>query len=76
MTYLDAVSIQQDFIVAMQYAGLSGKTEPEAFKETAEKYSEKELMGAYQVLLKQLETEKNSIKELFFLAIRAKKNRG
>jgi hypothetical protein len=59
----------------MQYADISGKTKPEAFKETAEKYSEKELIEAYEVLMKQLEEKKNSLKEMFFLAIRAKKNR-
>jgi hypothetical protein len=72
MTYLDAVSIKQDFIVSMQFADILGKTRIEAYTETAKKYTAKELSDAFIALEENIEKERETIRALFLLAIKSK----
>jgi hypothetical protein len=72
MTYLEATSIKQDFVVGMRFADACGKTREEAYKETAQKYTKEQLAEAYMVLNENLDNEKEINHALFVLAIRSK----
>jgi hypothetical protein len=72
MTYFDAVSIQQDFIVNMQYADIGGKEKIEALKEVAEKYTDEQLGEAYKAISAKMKEEREKLKNLFILAIKSR----
>jgi hypothetical protein len=72
MTYFDAVSIQQDFIVAMQFADIGGKERIEALKEVAEKYTDEQLAEAYKAISAKMKEERETLKNLFILAIKSR----
>jgi len=72
MTYIEAESIKQDFIVSMQFADIAGKKREEAYTDTAKKYTKEKLAEALSVLTKHLNKEKDFITALFALAIKSK----
>jgi hypothetical protein len=74
MTWFEAESIRQDFVVNMRFAGISGKTKEEALKETAMKYTRGRLNEAYLALKRHSEEEIKTAADLFSLAMRAKKS--
>ena len=73
MSYIDAESIRQDFIVSIQYAETMGQTREAAFNETAKKYTAGQLSEAYVVLKNKLKDEMESLTSLFSLAMRSNK---
>jgi hypothetical protein len=75
MTYMEALEIKVELTVAMQFADCRGKSRVEAFAEPVEKHSEEKLAEAYAILNQQLDEEKDTLKALFVLAIRAKRDR-
>ena len=76
MTYFEAISIKQDFIVNLQYADALGNTAAEVIKETAEKYTNEQYSEAYKVICANLEEEKKDLRELFTLAVKSKNIKG
>jgi DUF1680 family protein len=72
MTYLEATSIKQDFVVAMRFADVCGKTREEAYKKVAQKYTNEQLAEALIVLNENLDEQKETNHALFVLAIRSK----
>jgi len=72
MTYFDAISIQQDLIVNMQYADALQKTPVEALKEAAMKYSNEQYAQAYKIICDKLDEDKRDLKKLFLLAVKSK----
>ena len=76
MTYFEAESIKQDFVVSMQFADACGKTIPEAYAETARKYSAETLTEALAVLNKKLQEQQNTNRDIFTLAVRLKEETG
>ena len=72
MTYFEAVSIEQDLIVAMQYADALHKTPAEALKEAAGKYSNEQFAEAYRVIKAKKKEELATLKSLLVLAVRSK----
>ena len=72
MTYYEAVSIEQDFKVRMQFADCCGKERIEAVKQVAEKYTPEQLAEAYSVIKKQKMDELETLEALFVLAIHSK----
>ena len=73
MTYLEATGIEQDFIVAMQFADACGETRERAYTRTAEKYTKEQLATAMVILNRHLDERKRTTTALFALAIRSKK---
>jgi hypothetical protein len=71
MKYLEAIGIKQDLLVNMQYA--FNKTPAEALKETAEKYTDEQYAEALLAIKEYLRKEYADVKELFALAIAARK---
>jgi hypothetical protein len=71
---MKALEIKADFTVAMQFADYGGKSRLDALAEPAEKYSEDELAEAYATLDLQFDKEKDTLKALFVLAIRIKRD--
>jgi len=72
MTYLEAVGIEQDFYVAMQYAEACGKTREQAYTDTVGKYTKEQLATALIVLCNHLDEQKKNTTALLALAIRIK----
>ena len=72
MTYFEAVSIQQDLIVAMQYAEVTNQTAAEALKKAAAKYTNEQFAEAYKVICAKMKEEKDDLKTLLLLAVRSK----
>jgi hypothetical protein len=72
MTYLEAQGIKQDFIVAMRFADIAGKTRQEAYTEVAKKYMKEQLAEALFILNEELDKEKEINHALFVFAIRSK----
>jgi len=72
MNYFDAISIQQDLIVNLQYAEALQKTPVEALKETAKKYSNEQFAAAYKAICAKLNEDKKDLKDLFTLAVKSK----
>jgi hypothetical protein len=72
MNYLEAISIKQDFMVALEFADACGKERIDAVKEVAEKYTNEQLAEAYAVIKQKQKEEREFIKALFVLGIRAK----
>jgi len=71
MTYFEAVSIEQDFKVNLQYA--FGETAVEAFKKIAKKYTDEQLASAFEAIKeKALEDIKDALK-LFEMALVVKR---
>ena len=73
MTYYEAVSIEMDFIVNMQYADVFGKEADDVIREVAEKYTTEQMGEAYTVIRKKKEEEIETVKDLFTLALSCKK---
>ena len=71
MNYFDAISIQQDLIVSMQYADAFHKTPAQALKKAAEKYSIKQFQEAYKIICAKLNEDKKDLKQLFELAVKS-----
>jgi hypothetical protein len=55
MKYFEALSMYQDFCVSMQYAELKKQTNEEALKETAGKYTFKQILDCFEALLNELD---------------------
>jgi aminopeptidase N len=72
MTYFEAASIKQDFAGALQFADALGKTKEEAYKETAEKYTNEQLAEALMALNENLDEQKETNHAIFVLAVRSK----
>jgi hypothetical protein len=72
MTYFEAVSIEQDFIVAMQFADYGDRERLDAVKEVAKKYTAEQMAEAYSVIKKKKKEELQTLKALFVLAVRSK----
>jgi len=72
MTYFEAVSIEQDLIVAMQYAEVLHKTPVEALKEKAGEYTNEQLAEVYRVIKAKKKEELATLKQLLVLAVRSK----
>ena len=71
MTYFEAVGIQQDLIVNMQYA--YNQTAGESLKEAAAKYTDTQYTQALSAIKKHYRKEYEDTKELFMLAMASKK---
>jgi hypothetical protein len=54
----------------MQYADIGGKEKIEALKEVAEKYTDEQLGEAYKVISAKMKKERETLKNLFILAIK------
>jgi hypothetical protein len=72
MTYFDAQSIKQDFVVRMQFGDYGGKKRIEAVREVAKEYTKEQLAEAYVVLNEELDEQKEANHALFVLAIKSK----
>jgi hypothetical protein len=72
MTYFEAISIQQDLIVNMQYADAFHKTLADALAETASKYTNEQFAETYKVICAKLNEEKEDLKKLLRLAAMSK----
>ena len=73
MTYFDAVGIEQDLIVAMQYCDAFHQTRGEALKEAAAKYTDEQYAEALSVIKEHHRKAYADTKELFLFAISSKK---
>lgn len=73
MSYIEAESIKQDFLVSIQYADSTGQTREAAYLEVAEKYTAEQLSEAYTVLKNKMKEEMDLITSLFSVAIRSKR---
>jgi hypothetical protein len=58
MTYFDAVSIEQDMAIEIQYAAMLGKTKQEAFADWVAKYGKKKIAEAITVLCDDLDKKR------------------
>jgi hypothetical protein len=58
MNYFDAVSIEQDMAVGIQYAEMLGKTRQEAFADWVAKYGKHKIVEAITVLCNDLDEKK------------------
>ena len=76
MRYYEALSVYQDFCVSMQYAELVKHTREEALKETAGKYTFKQILDCFEALLKKLDEEKEQYMTLFKVIGMIKKANG
>jgi len=72
MTYIEAIGIKQDFMVSLEFADVCGKERIDAVKDVAEKYTNEQLAEAYAVIKQKQKEEREFIKALFVLGIRAK----
>jgi nitrate reductase assembly molybdenum cofactor insertion protein NarJ len=76
MTYLDGLSIYQDFCVSLKFAKLSNQTGEEALKKTAAKYTFKQIADGFEALLNELDEKKEHYVSLFRLIAMVKKANG
>ena len=72
MTYFDAVGIEQELIVAMQYCDAFHKTRAEALKEAAEKYTNEQYAEALLIIKAHYRKAYADTKELFAYAVSSK----
>jgi len=72
MTYFDAISIQQDLIVNMQYAEVQHITPVQALKKAAKQYSNDQFAEAYKIICNKLDGDKKDLRKLFLLAVKSK----
>lgn len=73
MTYFEAISIQQDLLVNMQYSGAFKKQPVEALKETAAKYTTEQFAQALCAIEQQLRKDYEDTRKLFALAMASMK---
>jgi nitrate reductase assembly molybdenum cofactor insertion protein NarJ len=76
MTYLDGLSIYQDFCVSLQYAEILKKTKEQVLKEKAAEYTFKQIADAFEALLDELDEKKEHYASLFRLIAMIKKANG
>jgi hypothetical protein len=76
MDYFKALSMYQDFCVSVQYAELKKQTREEALKETAGKYTFKQVLDCFESLLKELDEKKEHYMSLFKIIGMIKRDNG
>jgi hypothetical protein len=64
MDYFDAVSIEQDMAVGLEYAEMLGKTKQDAFADWIAKYGKKKIVEAITVLCNDLDEKRARYKSL------------